>query len=309
MIRQAMRQGGHDIVVLTGLTNPHGAVAAHREGLPLVWQILDTATPAPVRAALMPLVRRWADAVMFNGIALQELHSRGRPLAQPTSIFTGPVDTARFHPATVAERTEMRAELGIPADAPVVGTVANLNPIKGIEWFIRAASRIYAARPDTWFVISGAEYQTHAAYRAELQRQMRESPVPADRWIVNHLVPDRCYPALDVKLITSVPASEGRTTTGPEAMACGVPVVATDVGAVREVIEHGRTGLVVPPLDADALATATLALLADPDFRARLGAEGRRRTVQLYGLKPSLGVHLEAFAAARRYHARRSSLT
>lgn len=304
-IRHALREGDHELVVLTGLAIPHGAIAARLERLPIVWQIVDTVAPQPVRAAFMPLVRRWADAVMFNGKALAELHCGDRPLAQPSALFTGPVDTDRLHPAPAADRAAMRAELGVPRDAPFVGTVANINPTKGIEWFVRTADRVYRARRDAWFLISGATYDTHAGYRAQVQSEMRASSVPPERWIVRDNTPERQYPALDVKLITSVPGAEGRTTTGPEAMACGIPVVATDVGAVSEVIEHGRTGLIVPPLDPEALAAATLRLLADSELRTRLGEAGRERAVERYSLVPSATVYVDCFAAARRYHATR----
>jgi glycosyltransferase involved in cell wall biosynthesis len=308
-IRRLMNRGRYDIVVLLGLTNPHAALAGRLEDLPIVWQVLDTATPPPVRAALMPLVRRWSDAVMFNGHALEAMHCRGLPLRQPVTFFTAPVDTDRFRPREAAERTRLRAQLKIPRDAPVVGTVANINPMKGIEWFLRAAIRIHAARPDAWFVICGQDYLTHTRYRAQLEHEMGASPVPPERWIRVQGEPDPYYPTFDVKLITSVPRSEGRTTTGPEAMACGIPVVATDVGAVREVVEHGRTGVVVPPLDADALANATLELLSNPELRARLGGEGRRLAVERYGIRPSLDVHMEALNAGLRHHAGRSSVT
>jgi glycosyltransferase involved in cell wall biosynthesis len=306
-IRQVLREGEHDLVLLTGLANPHGAIAARLEGLPIVWQILDTATPRAVRAAVMPLVRRLADAVMFNGRTLVELHSGCRPLKQPTVLFTGPADTERFSPVTPDERAAMRAELGVPPDVPFVGTVANLNPMKGIEWFIRAAERVHQARPDTWFLISGACYDTHRGYLDQLEREMRSAAVPAERWIVRHEPPDRHYPALDVKLITSLPASEGRTTTAPEAMACGLPVVATDVGAVREVVEHETTGLVVPPLDPEALATATVRLLADPALRGELGRVARERAVARYSLLPSATVYIDCYADARSYHEGRAA--
>ncbi len=306
-IRRVIRDGAHDLVVLTGLIHWQGALAARLEGVPIVWQLLDTATPAPVRAALMPLVQRWADAVMFNGQHLVDWHTRGRTLRQPATLFTGPVDTERFRPADKPQRDRMRDALGVPRDAPLVGTVANLNPMKGIEWFIRAARFIHERRPEAWFLISGASYSNHAGYRLMLDAEMRATGVPLERFVVRHDPPDRHYPALDVKLITSLPASEGRTTTGPEAMACGVPVVATDVGAVREVIEEGVTGFVVPPQDAEALARATLVLLDDAALRSRLGATGRERALKLYALEPSARIMLDSFADARRFHAARGA--
>jgi len=305
-IRRLMREKRPDVVVLAGLTTPHGAVAARLERLPTVWQILDSNTPPPVRAVLMPFVRAWADAVMFNGEALEQLHCRGRALEQPTWIFTSPVDNERFHPPSDSERRALRQRFGIPADAPVIGTVANLNPMKGIEWFIRAAGRVYRERPETWFVICGESYETHSSYRARLDEEMRASGIPPERWIVGSGIPDDYYRVLDVKLITSVPASEGRTTTGLEAMACGVPVVATDVGAVPEVIEHGRTGLVVRPLDAAALAGATLELLGSRTLRVRLGAEARRSAVEHYDSAGMARLQIEVLEAARAHHAGRS---
>jgi glycosyltransferase involved in cell wall biosynthesis len=242
---------------------------------------------------------------MFNGQHLVDWHTRGHALAQPTALFTGPVDTERFRPADETQRAEMRRELGVPRDAPFVGTIANLNPMKGIEWFIRAARIVYERRPDAWFLISGAEYAGHAGYRTALDLEMRATGVPLERFVVRHDPPDRHYPALDVKLITSLPASEGRTTTGPEAMACAIPVVATDVGAVREVIEDGETGFVVAPQDAEALARVTLVLLDDARLRSRFGATGRVRALERYALEPSARTMIDTFAQARGFHAAR----
>jgi glycosyltransferase involved in cell wall biosynthesis len=291
-----------DLLLVSGLANPQGAVAAHSQRLPLVWQILDTRTPPALRRAVMPLVRRYADAVMFNGKALIELHCGRRPLRQPSLVFPSPVDTVRHQPSSET-RNATRRSLGIPPDALFVGTVANLNPQKGIEFFIRAASIIYRSRPDAWFLIFGSSYETHRRYRERLENEMRGSGVPAERFILRSGRPDDFYPALDVKLITSVPRSEGTTSTAMEAGAAGVPVVATDVGAVSEVVEEGVTGLVVPPQDHRALAEATLRLAADPQLSARMGAVARERAVERYSLEPVLEIYLRAFEAARA-HAR-----
>jgi glycosyltransferase involved in cell wall biosynthesis len=306
-IRRMIRDGGYDIVVLTGLTNPHGAIAARLERTPIAWQILDSANPPYVREPSMTLVRRWADAVLFTGRTVERMHTRFRPLRQPSVLFTPPVDTERYRPITGAERAAIRAELGVPPEAPFVGTVANLNPMKGIEWFIRAAVRIYARCPDTWFLISGASYPQHSDYLEALRREIRESPVPAERWklrVCHDPRLDRLYPALDVKLITSVPASEGHPTTASETLACGVPVVTTDVGGVREVVQDGVSGFVVAPRDAETLAAATLRLLDNPPLRARMGQAARARAVEHCSLpscaKVYAGVFEELTAADRR---------
>lgn len=299
-IRHVIRNGSYDIVVLTGLTNPHGAIAARLEHVPIVWQILDSANPPYVRVPAMEIVRRWADAVLFTGRRVELMHIGTRPLTQPSVLFSPPVDTDRYRPLSDAERATIRADLGVPTDAPFVGTIANLNPMKGIEWFIRAAARIYAARPDAWFLISGATYPQHAGYLESLRREMRESPVPAERWklrVCHDPDLDRLYPALDVKLITSLPASEGQPTTASETLACGVPVVTTDVGAVREVVQDGVSGFVVAPRDSGALARATLHLLGNPVQRAQMGQAARKHAEEHWALPTCMGIYADLFAS------------
>lgn len=289
-----------DAVLLTGLANPHAAFAARRAGVPVIWQIADSRTPPPVRIAEMALVRRLADAVMFNGQALAESHLRGRPLSQQSFQFAGVVDADRFR-ADARRRAETRRRLGIPEDAFLVGTVANLNPQKGIEYFIRAAALIHASRPDSWFLIAGAGYGTHRDYRQLLDREMQMAGLAAGRFIVTEAQrPEEIYAALDVKLITSVPRSEGTTNTAIEAMACGVPVVATDVGAIAEVVEDGVTGLVVPPLSPEAIAAATALIGSDEAFRSSVAAAGREKAVRLYSAAVSSEVYVQALAAAKR---------
>ncbi len=307
-IERCIEECSIDLVVATGLLNPHAALAARRANVALVWQILDTRTPRAAIELTMPIVRRLSDAVMFNGRALVDLHVRRRPLSVPLTIFTGPVDTERFSPDP--RRGEAcRRRFGVPIGAPLVGTVANFNPMKGIEWFIRAAGIIYRRRPDSWFLLSGASYDTHRKYTAALVDERTASGVPAERWIITHEPPEDHYRALDVKLITSLPRSEGRTTTGPEAMASCVPVVATDVGAVREVVLDGRCGFVVPPLDAEALAAATLRLLADPELRHRFGQEGRRQVLAHYSLESSARIFSDTFRMAEQHRSERSQIT
>lgn len=303
-IERCIEERSVDLVVAMGLMNPQAAFAARRANATLVWQIIGTNTPRAVTAVTMPFVRRFADAVMFNGQALLDLHVRGRPLDMPVALFTGPVDTDQFSPDRERGRA-CRERFGIPLDAPLVGTVANFNPMKGIEWFIRAAGLIYRRRPDSWFLLSGARYDTHVDYMAALTRERQASGVPGERWIITHEPPEDHYRALDVKLITSLPRSEGRTTTGPEAMASGVPVVATDVGAVREVVLDARGGYIVPPLDAAALAEATLRLLADAELRQRLGQEGRRQALKHFSLESSTRVFVDTFRMAEQHHEKR----
>ena len=296
-LEELIRTRSCDVVVLTGLMNPHGAIAARRAGVPVVWQVLDTRTPLVPRSAAMTLVRRWADSVMFNGRAVEELHVAGRPLKAPSFQFTGGVDLKRFRPDPEL-RAETRRRFDVPEDALFVGTVANLNPMKGIEYFIRAASRVFRENPDSWFLINGSTYETHRAYTAALHHEAEASAVPTERFIWTDGLPQNHYAALDITLVTSRPRSEGTTTTAPESLACEVPVVATDVGSVREVVRNGVTGVVVPPDAPELLARETLRLGADPALRRRLGEAGRREVAEHHSMEATASVCDRAFRAA-----------
>jgi glycosyltransferase involved in cell wall biosynthesis len=305
-IRRLIRERRIDLVAIGGLVNVHAALAARLEDVPIVWHVLDTRAPAALRKLLMPIVTRLADTLMFTGKAVMDLHVDPRRLRVPAVVYASPVDTRQFRPSA-ERRAATRAELGIAASTTLVGTVANLNPQKGLEYFIRAAAHIHRLHPDSAFVVVGSRYDTHRSYAALLEQEARRSGIPAERLLFVDHRPDieRYYPAFDVKLITSVPRSEGVPTTTLEAMACGVPVVTTDVGAVAEAVVDGATGFVVPPQDADAIAAAALRLIDDVELRARLGHQARQRAVQHYDVEVSANATARAHDTALAHHAAR----
>jgi glycosyltransferase involved in cell wall biosynthesis len=302
-IRRLLRERQIDLVLIGGLLNPHAGIAGVLEKVPVVWQVVDTRAPRLLRRAFMPLVSRLADAVMFNGRSLIRSHVPGGVLDIPYAVYPAPVDTSRFEGDDDARR-EVRESLGVPDQGSLIGTVANLNPQKGLEYFIRAAAIIHAAEPDTWFAVVGAYHETHQDYAHRLEAAARQSGIPRTQFIFTGDRDDaeRFYAAMDVKLITSVRRSEGTTTTAAEAMACGVPVVATDVGAVSEVVDEGVTGFLVSPEDSSAIAERTLMLIRDPALRAEMGAAGRKRAVEHFDVNVCVERYVRTFSLARRRH-------
>ena len=112
-------------------------------------------------------------------------------------------------------------------------------------------------------------------------------------------------PALDLFLLTSVPRSEGVSTTVLEAMATGIAVVSTDVGALSEVVVDGVTGRIVAPMDDAAMAEAVGALLDDVRARALMGARARQRATELYDVEVCADTHVRAYRLAAARAARR----
>jgi glycosyltransferase involved in cell wall biosynthesis len=303
-LESAIAETGADVVQIGGLVNPHAAIAARRCGAAVVWQIVDSRPPALVRKAAMVLVRRLADSVMFDGQSLVPLHI-GPPLSMPSFVYYPPVDTKRFVPDR--ERgLETRAELGIPPNTRVIGTVSSLVPMKGIENFIAAARRIASADPEARFVIVGPAPSSHAAYAERLRRQAAELRLPHPIIFAGERTDvERWYPAFDVDLITSLDRSEGTTTTALESQSCGVPVVATRVGAVGDAVEDGVTGLLVEPDRPDAIAEAVLKLLTDAPLRLRLGEAGRAAALERFDAERAADTYVSAYEAALAHAAAR----
>jgi glycosyltransferase involved in cell wall biosynthesis len=112
-------------------------------------------------------------------------------------------------------------------------------------------------------------------------------------------------PALDLFWLTSEPRSEGLPTTVEEAMALGIPVVATNVGGLRELVHDEETGSLVPPRDPEALVAATELLLDDPALRRRFGEAARVRAVEEFNLDRCADTHVTAFERALEHRSTR----
>jgi glycosyltransferase involved in cell wall biosynthesis len=164
-----------------------------------------------------------------------------------------------------------REALGIPADAPVVGTVANFRPHKGHRHLLEAADRVRRELPDVRFVLVGA-----GPLEGAIRRQADELGLGDTLVVAGYRDdPAEVTGTFDVFALASV--YEGLSIALVEAMALGKPVVVTEAGGLPEVVEHGAQGLVVRTGDPPALAEAILALLRDEGLRRRLGDDGRRR--------------------------------
>jgi len=299
-IKKIISSNQFDVVLIGGLMNPHAAFASLLARVPLVWQIVDSRTPGLFIKLLMPLVRKLSHTVMFNGKGVQEMHLEGKPLNIPSFVYYPPVKTmTRFLPDE-DKRYKMRKNLGIPRDAKVVGCVANLNPQKGIEYFIRSAALINKAMNDCWFVLIGASYSWKEAYMQLIRNEIESSGIPDGRFLIlgERSNVEDYYPVMDVKLITSVPKSEGTTTTAMEAMSCEVPVVATNVGSIADVVVDDVTGYLVAPLDPEAVASKTIKILNDVELKSDLGVAARKVAVEKFDIKVCADVHFKAFKAA-----------
>ena len=213
-------------------------------------------------------------------VAVSELQ-RGELLADriaaPSRICTVPLGVD-LEPFLNRQRGDagFREELGFGASTRLVGIVARLVPIKGVDVFLSAAGQVADALPDVRFVVIG-----DGELRAELESAARET-ILGNRVRFTGFRDDmaRIYGSLDLSVLSS--HHEGLPVALLESVACGCYVVATRVGGVPDLLRSERIGLMVAPGDARALAAGIQQVLRE---RRRISVDERRRVVESYGME------------------------
>jgi glycosyltransferase involved in cell wall biosynthesis len=203
-------------------------------------------------------------------------------------VIENGVDMAAFGGAA-GERGAARAELGIPADAWVVGSVGRLAPEKCYPLLVRAAAPLLGPQARLVLVGDGVEA---ASIRTEIDAR-GVAPFVAMAG-VRHDVP-RCLAALDAFALSS--RLEGLPLCALEAMAAGLPVVATAVGGLPALIEDGVTGFLVPSGDEQALGRALASLRADPALARAVGERGRAHVRRLYAHDAMVRRYLDLYVS------------
>jgi glycosyltransferase involved in cell wall biosynthesis len=224
---------------------------------------------APLAASFGRACDRWSAKFATRFVAVssgvqRDLEMEGVPADRIVLIHNG-LNVDRRPPAE--PRDIVRRAWNAAPDDIVFGTVALFKAQKGLSFLVEAARMASAANPRLRFVHMG-----HGPLRDEITRQVRAAGL-SDRFRLLNRVPDPMplLSGLDVFVLPSI--WEGLPVALLEAMAAGLPAVGTAVSGIEDVIEHQRSGLLVPPADAGALADAMLRLAADDGLRCRL-AEG-----------------------------------
>lgn len=253
--RLAAKIAGVPVVVHTY----HGHVMSGYLSAPQVWA-LTTAER---------VLARWTDAlVSVSAAARDELLALHIGRSPQWNVIPLGFDLAAFRRDLSHEKA--RELLGLPGDGPLIGIVGRLVSIKDHQTFIDAAALIARNHPSATFVVAG-DGELRGALEARAQTALGER-IKFLGWVTD--LP-ALYAALDLVVLTS--RNEGMPVALIEASAAGLPVVATRVGGVPEVVGDGITGLLVPPGNAGAVAEAVSSLLNDPGLACSMGAEARRR--------------------------------
>ncbi len=267
-LAKRLRRLHPDVVHTNSLkSGVYGSIAARAAGIPLVWHLRDRLSPdsypAHQAAVLRRCVRSMADAVIANSAATAEVLSPGRA---PVWVIPSPVDMT---PAPHLPDS--------PRGVPVIGLIGRLAPWKGQHVFIDAMIKVAEEHPTLQARVVGSALFGEEEY----VRNLRQHVDAIDFGNVVHFVGFSHDVAAELAKLTiavhasTIPEPFGQVVV--EAMACGVPIVATNAGGPAEIVQHGTDGLLVPPGDADALATAVVRLLEDAELRTRLARAAVRK--------------------------------
>jgi glycosyltransferase involved in cell wall biosynthesis len=254
--------------------------AARMAGVPFVWHTHGVLPPHTLNRVGHLLARRTivlttADAGLLPG-------NRIRPT--PEVVPNAP-DPRLF---SVTRRTSM---------PPMIVTMARLNEIKGLDVLLEAMGIVRRRRPDVTATVLGGPQLGYAHHADELERLRAKLHLDGIVTFAGHV--EQPHEVLATAAVYVQPSRwEGVPIAVLEAMALGLPVVATRVGGLAEVVDHNVTGLLVPPSDADALAAAILQLLDDPALADRLGHAGQARARTHHSVDASVTRLVEVYRAA-----------
>jgi L-malate glycosyltransferase len=226
-----------------------------------------------------------ADRLKESAVSFEKL-----PADKVLVIYNGvPLPQAEAAKASEGWK-EVRTELDIPLGALVIGNMANLRPTKGQTYLLQAFQTVLrSSTGPVYLVITG-----QGPEEENLQKMIKELGLE-QRACIYKTSRDRfeVIRSFDIFVLSSL--QEGFSNALVEAMALGLPCVATDVGGNAEAVQHNITGLIVPPKEPDPLAQALLALVEDPERRRIMGQTGEVRAHQEFDLERMVQEHVQAY--------------
>jgi glycosyltransferase involved in cell wall biosynthesis len=242
---------------------------------------------------------RFADWVVPNSKAGEDyVIKRGINPASVKVIYNGiNLERLKPNPDVVAK---IKQQVNLPDGGKIVGITASLTPAKDHQTFLKAARMVSLIVPETRFAVLG-----DGPLRQDLEQMARELGVDAAvTFFCNQRDVGSYISAYDIACLTSFD-HEGCSNATLEAMALGKPVAVTDVGGNREVVEHGVTGLLSPPKNADVLAHNIVTYLKQPELAQRIGTQAKQKVTEQFSIPRMVQEYQDLFETALRQKERK----
>lgn len=285
------RRGEFDIVHCSGgFWQIKGLIAAKLAGVPAIWHMNDTVLPVKLRPLFLFAARHFASRLIFAGNRVRNHYLAGASLGIPSVEIQAPVDCRKFDPASVSVDPRIFGEISVI-------TVANLNPLKGLEYFIEMAAIAARHTPQISFHVIGPTFSSQSTYLARIKDQITRHGLtnihfhgPSDNIAA-------LLKAADIYVCSSI--AEASPTSVWEAMAMAKALVSTDVGDVARFTANGEGGLIVPIKDPDAMAAAVQRFASDKNLRQACGQWARRVALENLDLGICVECHYRLYLGVR----------
>jgi glycosyltransferase involved in cell wall biosynthesis len=229
----------------------------------------------PLKTKIFILLEKLANRMTDKIVALTHrekadyISYRTCPEEKITVIHSG-IELNKFQEYPLAEKTKLKKEVGLPENSFVVGTAGRLVPVKGPEFLIKASQAIIPKHPNTYFLFAG-----DGPLKEDLQKKAKKAGEEKNvvflgwRDDIAHILS-----IFDVFCLPSLNEGMGRVLV--EAMAHGIPIVASEVGGIPDLITHGKNGFLVPPKNPEELAKHIQILIEDENKRRKMGEAGQK---------------------------------
>lgn len=268
-IVHARNWGGTDGIIAARLAGIRATIQGEHG-----WEIDDPEGINPKRLKIRRVFDRWTQEYTCVSQHLEQWLYQTVKVKKPvTQIYNG-VDTELYRPNANEVKTNVRKELGIAPTTFVIGIVGRLDPIKDHPTLIQAVRNLSTSCPDVKLLIVG-----EGPERPRLEALQDEHCL----LLGNRLDVPAVLQTLDVFVLTSF--NEGISNTILEAMATGIPVVATNVGGNPELVIDGKTGILLPPKQPQQLTAILLRYARNPSLRQAHGSYGRKKVMEQFGLR------------------------
>jgi glycosyltransferase involved in cell wall biosynthesis len=273
------------LVYVNTIVAGSGAIGGKLAGVPVLWHLHEIlSVPRPARWVLYKWLRLCSNRVVCVSHAVRDSVVKEEPGLARKSVVV-------YNAVTVSENekqksnTDLRAELGLPPGARLVGMVGRISHWKGQEILVKASALVLQKYPDVHFVAVGSYFADEAHYLEKLKDLVRTLALEQRFHIVGYRSDVvNVYRALDVFVLPSIkPEPFGRVTV--EAMTQGCAVIATNHGGSCELIKQGVTGMLVPPSDPKSLADSIAQLLSDSTLRKNMGKAASIYALNNFGLQ------------------------
>lgn len=233
---------------------------------------------------ILPLLLNHIDYIIGPSKELANVTSAGKEI-KSIYIANG-CDIDSFVPLSSNDILQKKIQLGLPTKNKFVLCARRWGPTKGVIYLVRSIKHVVAKHPEVKFLISGNDYYGYPEYRKEILRIIHEDNI-ANNIILWGDIPHNKMAAYDqVADIVVLPSLlEATSLSGLEAMSCGKPLIGSNVGGIPEIIDDGKTGLLVPKKSVESLTAAIDSLLSNEELTISMGKRARKRAVEEFSWK------------------------